>query len=205
MSLDNAIAALADPKYSPDCAKCEDIGYIDERMCECEHNRLYKQIYHYYGFSDYDYRPNQAAIKNATGGVYVWGDTNAGKTTAIKIKLRNIKKSNLFKTIRMTDAMELTQLWYESYKDDRSSAMYRLGEIESAPILFIDDIDKIKMTEPRQEAFFSLFDKLRKYNSTVYITSNISVKAFIEKMPMQYPGGHPIETRIRDLCDEVKV
>lgn len=153
-----------------------------------------------YEFKNQDQRETlDALLDNPTGSYYIWGPYGAGKThlaaALYKIWLDNGIRCE-FRTIHDLLA-ELTDRVIHgkpSMVEDGVEHVKGFG-------LVLDDLDKYKVTDYRQELLFWLFDTIYGKQLPLVVTSNFSLRDLVEQ-EIVTPA---IVRRIDDHCRVLRV
>lgn len=199
------------------CDVCADSGWIrlpgGVARCECQKRRAsaekLQQIperFRNATFANYvptDSRQDAALAKisgDFTRSFFIHGEYARGKThlaTAQYAKLVEIERSCEF--------LGMAELLAELRRSELDSEYFCTvrQRVRSADRfhLFIDDIDKFKVTDFKFEVLFDLFNTLYKRNLGLTITSNYSLRELASNGAV-----HPsIVRRIDDICDVVEL
>lgn len=155
-----------------------------------------------------NYVPMDAAQEKAlalmagefTGSYFLHGDYARGKThlaTAQYVKLVQIERPCLF--LGMAELIsELRRA--EMDPDYFCLVRHRIRYAEKFH-LFVDDIDKFKVTDFKFEVLFDLFDTIYKRKLGLTVTSNYSLRQLVERELL-----HPsIVRRLDDTCKAIEV
>ena len=128
-------------------------------------------------------------------GVGMIGDSRAGKTFIMHELARRVFERG--GKIKLTSGTEF------AYACGSSEAGERRAMIDSCIAvahLFLDDIDKMKMTDRVESDFYHVIEQRRRALKPVFVTLNAS-GAELERM-MSDNGGSPIVNRLRhDVCE----
>lgn len=120
-----------------------------------------------------------------TSGLWIYGETGAGKTHAALYCIFDYLRNNYELSIERTRPGELRQLWAGQFEE--SEFRQRLKKIVSANVLLFDDIDKFgKPTERQGQEIYDFFEIARSKNQKIICTSNTSIKEFTDKMPLEF-------------------
>lgn len=141
-----------------------------------------------------------AKVKAHCGGsLFLWGQYGHGKTHLAAAQYRALVEAGqscLFRS--MTEL--IAELRAAEAHNETSLVLQRVRYAESFH-LFVDDIDKARQTDFRQEALFDLFDTLYRRKLNITITSNFNLASLIE-----FERLHPaIIRRIDEMCQVVQV
>lgn len=206
---------------SSECAECHDSGFVRLDVsgheyvarCECRRQKIITEklgrIPERFRSSDFqNYVPIDSAQERAlammtsglTGSFFIHGDYGRGKThlaTAQYVRLVQAEKPCLF--LGMSELIsELRQA--EMDVDFFCLVRHRVRYAEDFH-LFIDDIDKFKVTDFKFEVLFDLFDTIYKRKLGLTVTSNYSLRE-LGYRELVHPS---IIRRIDDTCQAVEV
>lgn len=132
-------------------------------------------------------------------GVGLIGDSRAGKTFIMHELARRIYLDG--GKIKLTSGTEFAYACGSSEAGERRAM---IGSCISTPHLFLDDIDKMKMTDRVESDFYHVIEQRRRALKPVFVTLNAS-GAELERM-MSATGGSPIVNRLRhDVCEFMAV
>lgn len=135
-----------------------------------------------------------------TGSYFICGDYGCGKThlaTAQYIRLLQIERSAMFFTM----AELLGELHRSALDSDYFCTVRHRARSAEKFHLFIDDIDKFKVTDFKHEVLFDLMDTIYKRKLGLTITSNYTLSELATAGSV-----HPsIVRRIDDICAVVQL
>lgn len=195
------------------CRQCDFSGFVQSekgvKPCACKYRMMkIRAIRQFWAklparFKFYEIRPNQTRVKqkiaSAGRGVWLHGPSDWGKSTLIWRAIRHVQKRHerpLF--VWVGKIKKLMSLWFEQYESPE--ARQELRAIFEHSILYIDDVDKMTFTGPRESEFFSLIDDFAERKKWVFFTSNSSIDGFCKQMAK----SGPMKTRLKELCEEIK-
>lgn len=128
-------------------------------------------------------------------GVGMIGDSRAGKTFIMHELARSIFEGG--GKIKLTSGTEFAYACGSSEAGERRAM---IDSCISVAHLFLDDIDKMKMTDRVESDFYHVIEQRRRALKPVFVTLNAS-GAELERM-MSGNGGSPIVNRLRhDVCE----
>jgi DNA replication protein DnaC len=131
--------------------------------------------------------------------LFLWGDYGRGKTHLAAAQYRSLVEAGECCLWRSMGEL-LAELRAAEVRDETSLVLQRVRYADAVH-LFIDDIDKFKATEFKQEALFDLFDTLWRRQLSFTITSNLNLAALIDSEKL-----HPaVISRIDKMCLAVQV
>lgn len=147
---------------------------------------------------------------------WLMGRTGQGKTHYSGYLLKNLiqHSTKRFKWVRLTmkDFLDVLELKRSDDKGERQWAREMQERIEEADAIVMNDIGKVgNLTASRQEEIFAFADFAYERGKKVMVTSNGSIADFCngfnheEKALRDRDGIAPIQRRLMDLCDEIKV
>lgn len=201
-----------------DCDLCRDTGYIriaDAGVirCECQKRKIINarladipKRFRNCAFANY--LPNNGRQQKAldqvagefTASYFIHGDYAQGKThlaTAQYVQLIRIERAALFFTM----AELMAELRKSEMDADYFCLVRQRARHADSFHLFIDDIDKFKITDFKFEVLFDLIDSIYKRSLTLTVTSNCALSQLTN-----VAGVHPsIVRRLDDLCMAVEV
>lgn len=217
--------AKSQPEPTPrnsKCAACGDTGYIQAGnavcRCECQKRKIIQakldeipERYREASFANYvpmDIKEQTARDRIAgdfTGSFFLYGDYARGKThlaIAQYVKLVQIERPCLF--FSMAELLsELRQAEFKPGESDPDYFCLVRQRVRYADRfhLFVDDIDKFKITEFKFEVLFDLFDGIWKRKLGLTVTSNYSLTELARGDKV-----HPaIVRRLDDICTALEV
>lgn len=200
-----------------ECPGCGGTGYLrtDQGVCRCDCQRqkiiaqkLGEIPERFRGSTFANYVPMDAAQEKAraliaadfTKSFFLFGDYARGKThlaTAQYKKLLEIERSCLFLSMG-----ELISELRRSEMDADYFCLVRQRARHSERFhLFVDDIDKFKVTDFKFEVLFDLFDTLYRRKLSLTVTSNYSLSE-LACAQMLHPS---IVRRLDDICEAIEV
>ena len=181
-------------KSVPVCKKCEDLGFVEGKYCDCLKQEISKILLKNSGFenlqsfekSNFDIFENKEEVKkiyklmydwcNKTDStknlVYLLGPTGTGKTHLLSCMANEFIKQN--KIVVLATAFNLSQEFLKFHTSQNKSDI--LDNYLSCEVLFIDDLG----TEPflnnvtREYTYLIINERKAKGLKTV-ITSNLSL------------------------------
>jgi len=143
--------------------------------------------------------------------VWIFGKSGKGKTlTALRMAWRiyegeGSSENGAYSSKPLFNCWELTA--YMSYDLCRAFQSASLNNEEYEPrencLYVIDDIDKIKMTDFREEQLFRFFDICLKRNIRLIITSQLSIQDFASMFSGSFVVA--IERRLSSIFKEVEL
>lgn len=137
--------------------------------------------------------------KHSGGSLFLWGDYGRGKTHLAAAQYRALVEAGQSCLFRSMGEL-IAELRAADVRDETSIVLQRVRYSDSFH-LFIDDIDKFKQTDFKQEVLFDLFDTLYRRKLSVTITSNFNLAGLIE-----FERIHPaVIRRIDEMCHVVNV
>lgn len=216
----NSSTTPSDTAPSTECAVCGDTGWLrldgpDRRVarCQCRAEKVIQSriaaIPHRFracSFSSYiPGTPQQERAVNAmsadfTKSFFLHGSYGHGKThllTAQYVQIVYIEQPCLMLTMAEL-VMELRKAELEP--DYYCTVRERARHAERFH-LFVDDIDKFKVTDFKFEVLFDLFDTMYKRNLGLTLTSNFSLRELVVSDRLH--GS--IVRRIEDVCQVLEV
>lgn len=199
------------------CSDCSDTGWTwhpnGVARCECQKRKAAAQKLQqiparfrdcsFVNYTPVDTRQHTALTQIAgdfTSSFFIHGDYARGKThlaTAQYAKLVDIERSCEF----LSMAELLTELRRSEMDAEYfCTVRHRVRSAEKFH-LFIDDIDKFKVTDFKLEVLFDLFDTLYKRSLGLTVTSNHGLRELANSGAV-----HPsIVRRIDDICEVVEL
>jgi DNA replication protein DnaC len=212
------IAKASDPTpLSSNCVVCDDRGFVQVGVgvtrCECQKQKIIREKlsqiperFRTASFANYSPTDNRQAQALAlisgefTGSYFLYGDYAHGKThlaTAQYAKLVQIERSCLF----LTMGELISELRRAEMDGDYFCLVRQRARYMERFHLFIDDIDKFKVTEFKFEVLFDLIDTMYKRNLGLTVTSNYSLRELSNSGYL-----HPsVVRRLDDICKAVEV
>lgn len=128
-------------------------------------------------------------------GVGLIGDSRAGKTFIMHELARRIYVEG--GKIKLTSGTEFAYACGSSEAGERRAM---IDSCISVSHLFLDDIDKMKMTDRVESDFYHVIEQRRRAMKPVFVTLNASGAELTQKMSAN--GGDPIVNRLRhDVCE----
>jgi DNA replication protein DnaC len=206
---------------SPSCEVCRGSGYIKLAIpggngssvarCECQKQKVIQSKLEaipnrFRDASFANYVPTDSAQEIAlnkissefTGSYFIHGEYSRGKTHLATAQYRHIvmiERNCMF----MTMAELMSELRKAEMDPDYFSTLrHRVRHSESFH-LFIDDVDKFKVTDFKFEVLFDLFDTIYRRNLGLTMTSNFSLRELRD----QLDGS--ILRRIDDICTVIEL
>ncbi len=131
-------------------------------------------------------------------GLILNGPTGRGKSRVAWLLLRRL----YYDRVKFIALNSLAGLNYAA-KFSRSPEMVEewVDELISVPILFMDDVFKIKLTESFESVLFSIVDQRTESKKPIIITSNDTGESLSARMTND--RGGPLVRRLREFCDSV--
>lgn len=143
-------------------------------------------------------------------GLGLVGGSRKGKTRLIFCLLRryHIEEGHEVVYVRSADfADELAALYGES--NGAGKANTYIKKFMTAPVLFIDDIGKEKLTARSESAFWRVIEYRSIYDLPIFFTANSGGDDMIAKMESEVGDNSdraiPIVLRLREFCDAISV
>ena len=168
---------------------------------------------------DVDKNTNQENIINEGSSVWIWGESGKGKTlTALRKAWKIYKGEGEHSFDEYGSIIYEKSSWkpmfncyeiiaYMSYDLCRSFQDASLNNTEYEPeektLYVIDDIDKIKMTEFREEQLFRFFDICLKREIKLIVTSQISIQDFASMFSGSFVAA--MERRLSQIFKEIQL
>ena len=128
-------------------------------------------------------------------GIGLVGDSRAGKTFIMHELARRIY--DMGGRIKLTSGTEFA---YACGSPEQSERRAMVDTCVSVQYLFIDDIDKMKMTDRVESDFYHVIEQRRRALKPVFTTLNATGDEL--RATMSGTGGTPIVNRLRhDVCE----
>jgi DNA replication protein DnaC len=201
---------------TPRCPSCNDTGYLQVvgrgvMRCQCLRERfiaakLAEIPKRFQDCSFANYIPCDGAQQRAvdliaaewTGSYLLIGDYGRGKTHLAIAQYRHLtqmEQSCLFFSMpELLNELRKAELDDEYFCEVRYAVRYR-----TRFHLFIDDIDKFKVTDFKFEVLFDLLDTLYRRNLGLTVTTNLAIRELRRNQTLD--GA--ILRRIEDICKAV--
>ena len=148
---------------------------------------------------------NQAlAWKYARGGrgLILTGETGRGKTRTIWLRLRKLIIDENFEPRNFTWFKDITFGQELGIRYRNNTAEEWLQGLTKVPLLFIDDIGKMKLTDRAESELFGLIDiRCENGKPTIFTTNEIGETM---KEMMTDGRGAPLVRRLREFCEQIK-
>jgi DNA replication protein DnaC len=176
------------------CSYCRQDCPDDSTHCvhpECFEGRWYEVCWPRYRNTDRAKLPNQEAVTQlltynySDRGLFVAGPTRRGKTRAIFLLLRRLFEEG--HRIVALDCLDFGHRIADLFLNGEGVAWVR--SLSKVPMLFMDDIDKGKLTERVESELFGLFERRIANCLPTIISANSSGKALTSRMdPIRGPA-----------------
>jgi len=127
--------------------------------------------------------------------LFIWGDRGNGKTIAVQWYLEEISKQAWEWDIKYITLTELIMDLYALEFNERKEYIDEL--VSEYEVLAIDEIDKVTLTDYKEEMIFYLFDKRLSNLKYTILTSNTDTKNLGERLKQN------IVSRILDDCIKI--
>jgi DNA replication protein DnaC len=208
--------------------KFRDSGAPYATDCECRSKRIFEQswrqvqlrevarVYKKYDLEKTKINPFVKPVQLGGNGRWLWGKTRQGKTHLTGWLLKTLIETTdtKFNWVRAS-IQDLFDGWKDRYSqipEVQKKAMDFLDRVSAAHVIALHDIDKFgNMTASREESFFSLIDDCYEQGKVIIAASNFTIAEFCQRFPLiearlqTRDGDAPQVSRLRELCDEVKV
>lgn len=132
-------------------------------------------------------------------GLIVHGVTRRGKTRAVWLLIRRLILEG--RTVQALTASEFSNQVAVLMGSDMSSWDDWMQELESADVVFIDDLGKAKMTERGEAELFNLIDHRTSHLKPMLFTTNFIGSVLAGKISAD--RSEPIIERIREFCQSI--
>jgi DNA replication protein DnaC len=202
---------------SSDCPRCEDLGYvrIDRGLvrCECQKRKVitakldaiperFRQatFENYIPVDEKQIRARCRMERELTGNFFLFGPYGRGKTHLATAQYRSIveiERPCLFFT--MPELM--SELRTAELDADYWCEVRHRGRYATAFHLFIDDMDKFKITDFKFEVLFELINTIYRRKLGFTVTSNLSLQQLADSGLVDAS----IVRRIDDICTAVEL
>lgn len=148
-------------------------------------------------------------------GMWLWGETNQGKTHisgwAMMSLIQSASKPFVWGRVSIKDMFNTWEHIRSDIEDLRQEAYEELMRVRRLEAVILEDLDKAgNFTPAREEELFSMIDKFYERGVKVFVNANYSIKDFCAlKLPSdaklkRRDGLTPMERRFGvDLCDEI--
>lgn len=186
------------------CTYCHRYSPDDARHCtheDCFEGRWTKICPPLYRSTDPAQIPNQEALKTVLGykysdkGLFLAGPTGRGKTRSAFLLLRRLHEEDY--RVDSLDCLDfghkIAALFHEGTGVDWVRGLSRV------PMLFMDDVDKVKLTERVESELFGLFERRIANCLPTIITTNATGNQLAERMDDL--RGPAFVRRLQKFCD----
>lgn len=151
---------------------------------------------------------SQTRAANNSPPLWIFGKAGTGKTTVAHRIALDIYKSGLepYENGYSCKENEPKPIPFMAYSLCREFQKASLDNEDYEPtdlLYIIDDVDKIKMTEFREEQFFIFFDRCLKLKRKLIVTSQKSIREFSEMFSGDFVGA--INRRLDAIFKEVEL
>jgi DNA replication protein DnaC len=196
-----------EPTTSPD--------YEFNRECQpCKHARLVKRfaVILPMAFTDTDpAKLRQDTLKQAMAwkygrkGLVMIGETGLGKTRTAWLLLRRVL---------VDDGRDIKFAWFKDitfgqelgirYRNETAEEW--LQGLAKVPLLFIDDIGKMKLTDRAESELFGIIDQRCENGLPMIVTTNDTGESLKNRMDAANNAGRgaPLVRRLREFCEQIK-
>lgn len=159
--------------------------------------------------------PKIKPISFSEKGVWLWGQTNQGKTHIsgwlMMSLIQSAIKPFVWGRVSIKDMFNTWEHIRGDFPDLKQQAYEEIMRVRRLEAVILEDVDKAgNFTPSREEEFFSMVDKFYERGVKVIVNANYSIKDFCAlKLPSdaklkQRDGMSPMERRFSiDLCDEI--
>jgi len=173
---------------------------------------LYNTIPPLYRNTDIEKLPNPTKIKEILKwemkpcGLFLWGDSGAGKTRTALELVKMLVKRHLFgledRTLKVFLSGSLRSEFEQSYANHKSQKF--LDDVKNASLLMIDDFGKDKFTEAYESMIFNVIDYRVSYGLPTIITTNF-VKDELKRKFTCEENYNPFTRRIAEFFKMYKL
>lgn len=131
-------------------------------------------------------------------GVILYGKTRSGKTRTAWLMVRKQFKAG--HQVCVMDSMSGFE-YAGVFTDGGQAAMEWVKERANCPLLFLDDVFKVKLTESFEAAMFAIIDHRFNYKLPIIVTLNDTGATLSARMSGD--RGDAFIARLKEMCDTI--
>lgn len=148
------------------------------------------------GLKKLDY---QREILESSPPLWIYGESGKGKTTVAHIIALKQLEGGLKLTSPIPEPFMIGNLCRQFQERSLSNRDYEPQDF----LYILDDADKLKMTDFREEQFFIFFDRCLKLKRKLIVTSQKNMREFSEMFSGDFVGA--INRRLEAIFNEVEL